>query len=98
MKILRGTGRPGLALSVLSIFFVVVAHASDLASRVSTIRVPGASKVFKARSGPDGTIHLLFDGEDGPFYVRSRDDGRTFGPPLAIVDAAAKKPGLKFSA
>src|SRR5439155_16837718 len=26
------------------------------------------------------------------------DSGRTFSPPISIVDAAAQKPGLKFSA
>jgi hypothetical protein len=54
--------------------------------------------VFKAQSGADGTIHLLFDAADGPQYVKSEDGGLTFSAPIAIVDAAARKPGLKFSA
>src|SRR5262245_28537169 len=88
----------GLVLTVLGALSLSLAQASEVANRVSVIHVPGATNIIKARRGPDGTIHLLFEDDDGPFYARSRDDGRTFGPPLAIVDAGAKKPGLKFSA
>ena len=87
-----------MTLALLSTFSLLVAQARDVANRVRAIHVPGASKVFKAQIGADGAIHLLFDGDDGPFYARSQDDGRTFGPPMAIVDAASKKPGLEFSA
>ena len=54
--------------------------------------------MFKAQSGADGTIHLLFDTANDPQYVKSRDGGLTFSAPIAVVDAAAQKPGLKFSA
>jgi hypothetical protein len=77
---------------------MLASHADETASRVSSIQVPGTSKVFKAQSGADGTIHLLFDAADGPQYVKSRDGGLTFSPPIAVVDKAAQKPGLKFSA
>ena len=77
---------------------MLASHADETASRVSSIQVPGTSKVFKAQSGADGTIHLLFDAADGPQYVKSRDGGLTFSSPNAVVDAAAQKPGLKFSA
>lgn len=85
---------------MLSLFFActLASHAAEMSNRVSAIRVPGASKIFKAQSGPDGTIHLLFDADDGPQYVQSRDSGVTFSAPTAVVDAAARKPGLKFSA
>ena len=96
MKITRSTPRIGLALIALTALFQA-AQADDLANRVSTVRVPGASKVIKAQSGADGTIHLLFDNDDGPQYANSRDGGLTFSAPIAIVDAAAQKPGLKFS-
>src|SRR5688572_5578984 len=98
MKTPPRTFRYGLALTVLSALSLPVAGASDVANRVSAIRVPGASNVIKAQSGADGAIHLLFDGEGGPFYARSQEDRRTFSAPLAIVDATAKKPGLKFDA
>jgi hypothetical protein len=61
------------------------------------IRIPGASRIVKAQTGADGTIHLLFDATDGPFYAYSRDGGQTFSAAMAVVDAAARKPGLKFS-
>lgn len=75
----------------------VAAHAEEAANRVSAIRVPGVSNALKAQCGPDGTVHLLFDAEDGPQYVSSMDGGVTFGRPMAVVDAAARKPGLEFS-
>jgi hypothetical protein len=77
---------------------VPASHADETESRVSSIRVPGVSKVFKAQCGTDGTIHLLFDAAGGPQYVKSRDGGLTFSAPIAVVDAAVQKPGLKFSA
>jgi hypothetical protein len=94
-------GRAAFAISVcVCLLFVgmLTSRAAETASRVSSIRVPGASKVFKAQSGADGTIHLLFDGADGPRYVRSLDGGLTFSAAVAVVDTAAQKPGLKFSA
>lgn len=75
---------------------MLAVHAQ--ADRIKVIQVPGASKIFKAQSGKDGTIHLLFDSEDGPQYVQSRDAGVTFSKPLAVVDAASRRPGLKFTA
>jgi hypothetical protein len=86
------------ALTGLSAFSLLAAHASDVANRVGTIRIPGASNVIKAQSGADGTVHLVFDAGDGPFYARSQDGGRSFSAPMPIVDAAAKKPGLNFNA
>jgi len=82
----------------LSFASTVAPAAAAMESRVSTIRVPGASNIVKAATDASGTIHLVFDSADGPRYVRSEDSGRTFSPPISIVDAAAQKPGLKFSA
>src|SRR5438093_10673673 len=72
-------------------------HASERTNRVSAVRIPIAGKVIKAQLGGDGTIHLLLDAPDSPQYVMSRDTGTTFSAPISIVDAAAQKPGLKFS-
>src|SRR6266496_215953 len=84
--------------SLLSLSFmnVVAGHASERANRVNVIRVPGDDKVVKAQLGADGAIHLLLDAEDGPRYVKSLDAGVTFSAPMTIVDAASRKPGLKF--
>lgn len=97
----HSTISPSLLISAcVSLLFVgaIPSHAEETTDRVSSIRVPGASKVFKAQSGADGAIHLLFDADNGPQYVKSRDGGVTFSAPIAVVDKAAQKPGLKFSA
>jgi hypothetical protein len=73
-------------------------RASEYPNRVSTFRVPTAKQVIKAEAGADGTIHVLFDAADAPYYTKSSDDGATFSPPIAIIDTASQKPGLKFSA
>src|SRR4051812_9707954 len=87
---------------IKAVLLIIVAamgsHAAETSERVSVVRVPGASKVFKAQTGKDGAIHLVFDAEDGPQYIESRDNGITFSAPLAVVDTASRKPGLKFSA
>src|SRR5262245_39110479 len=85
MTITRCTAPIGMALVAFTALFQA-AHADELTDRVSTIRVPGASKVIKAHSGADGTIHLLFDNDEGPRYANSRDGGLTFSAPMAIVD------------
>src|SRR5439155_19935070 len=82
----------------LSFTSIPAAHCAEMASRVSTIRVPGASKIVKSATDASGTIHLVFDAADGPRYTKSADAGRTFSAPISIIDAAAQKPGLKFSA
>ena len=84
-------------VSVISLA-AIPAHAGENAVRVSTVRVPGAMNVIKAQAGADGTVHLVGDADGGPQYLKSLDGGRTFGTPIAMVDAAAQKPGLKFSA
>ena len=76
---------------------MITAHAADNASRVSTIRVPGELKLIKALLGVDGAIHLVGDADGGPQYLKSQDGGLTFSAPIAIVDAAERKPDLKFS-
>ena len=87
------------ALVALSLSFAWIppAQSADMTNRVKVVRAPGIAKVIKAQSGSDGAIHLLFDTDDGPKYARSQDHGVTFSAPIAIVDAAAQKPGLKFS-
>ena len=82
-----------LSFLSLSLALATAVHAGE---RVNTIRVPGDAKVVKAQIGTDGAIHLLLDSEDGPRYVKSTDTGVTFSAPMASVDAASQKPGLKF--
>jgi hypothetical protein len=90
-----------LAINTCILLLLVAVPASpadETAGRVRSIQIPGVSKMFKAQRGPDGAIHLLFDADGGPRYVKSQDDGLTFSSPIHVVDAAAQKPGLKFSA
>jgi len=75
----------------------VAGRAEERSASVNVMRIPGATNVMKAATGADGTIHVLFDAEDGPQYVRSRDGGATFSAPVAVLDAASRKPGLKFT-
>lgn len=82
-------------LTIILLLLGVIGSTAGEA-RVKTVRVAGVSKVVKARTGADGTIHLLFDADDGPGYVVSKDAGKTFSAPLGIMDAASKKPGLVF--
>ena len=91
----RAFARPiAFGLSCLAVF---ASHARESSDRVTVIRVPATGKVVKAQAGADGAIHLLIDAEDGPQYVKSQDGGVTFSAPMAVVDAAARKPGLEFS-
>jgi hypothetical protein len=86
-----------LSLLGLSVLFAAALQAAGPANRPKVIRVPGGdNNVVKAQVDADGTIHLLLDAEDGPRYVKSADAGVSFSAPIPIVDAASKKPGLKF--
>jgi len=72
-------------------------RAVESLSRVQIVTAPGISRVAKAQADAAGTIHLLFDSERGPRYANSHDGGVTFGAPIEIVDAAARRPGLSFT-
>jgi hypothetical protein len=71
-------------------------HATERTTSVAVVRIPSRGQPLKAQLGPDGTIHVLLDSIDGPLYLKSQDDGLTFSEPIAVVEAAAQKPGLKF--
>jgi hypothetical protein len=83
-----------LGLSFVTVF---VSRASEENNRVTAIRVSTAGRTVKAQVGASGTIHLLLDTPAGPQYVESRDAGATFSEPIAVVDTASQKPGLKFN-
>ncbi len=50
---------------------MLAAHAGEVMDRISATRISAAAKVVKARCGADGTVHLLFDTADGPYYANS---------------------------
>jgi hypothetical protein len=60
--------------------------------------VPEGGKPAAAKTDAKGVIHLVVNSADGPLYTKSTDGGKTFGKALAIVDQAARKPGLEFDA
>jgi hypothetical protein len=74
-------------------------HAADIGSmgNVAVVRVPNGGQAVGAQVTKGGTIHLLYNSGDIPYYVKSSDDGASFTSPIAVVDAASRKPGLVFS-
>src|SRR5262249_26425242 len=67
-------------------------------NRVTTLPVPQDGKPWVARADAEGTIHLLYDTVDGPKYVRSADNGKTFSAPIPVVDKGSQRTGLVFEA
>jgi len=63
---------------------------------VSIVHVPRGGEPVVARTGWDGTIHLLYDLDGIPYYVKSSDGGSTFTTPLPVVNREARKQGLTF--
>lgn len=51
---------------------------------------------MQAAVGQDGSIHLLYDLGDIPYYVRSSGSSIRFGEPIPVVNQASRKPGLVF--
>ena len=73
------------------------AVGGDTAGRVTTVLVSDQLEPVIARTDNEGNVHLLADSEHGPAYLRSSDGGRTFGPPIPVVDLQSQMPGLLFS-
>jgi hypothetical protein len=69
----------------------------ELAGKVTLVRVPNGGEPVAARTTGDGVIHLLYNSGGIPYYVKSRDGGRTFSSPIPVVDQAARKPKLVFA-
>jgi len=65
------------------------------AGRVLVVPAPHGGEVADARITA-GTIHLLYNSGDIPYYVKSSDRGASFTPPFAVVEQAARHPGLVF--
>ncbi len=89
----------GSALAVLGVWFFcsAAAEALDATGRVTTVALPGGGKPVAARIDRTGGIHVLFDSADGPTYVKSTDQGRTFGPAISVVSGGSQPAGLAFS-
>jgi hypothetical protein len=74
------------------------ATANDGADRVTTVPVPGRGRPVVAKTDVDGTIHLLFESDDGPHYARSIDGGLRFGSAFPVVVGRPQRAGLSYSA
>src|SRR5262245_39493099 len=70
----------------------------DATSAVTTVPVPEGGSPVVARIDAQGTIHLLYNTADGPKYVKSSNNGKTFDTPIPVIGDAARKPGLEFDA
>jgi hypothetical protein len=90
----------GSVLAVLSTMLLgpPAGNAEDGLDRVTTAPVPGRGRPVVAKTDTAGTIHLLYDSEDGPKYARSTDDGVTFSPPVPVVAGGPRRPGLEYDA
>ncbi len=68
------THQVGFGLALLSTLVVCAprADAGDGASKVMKVRVPGGGRPVAAKTDETGTIHLVYDSEDGPRYERDR--------------------------
>jgi hypothetical protein len=89
----------GCVLALLSTvsFCPPAASGDDASGKVTTVPVPGGGQPAVAKIDAQGTVHLVFNSQDGPKYAKSSDGGLTFEPAIAIV-VGPKKAGLEYSA
>lgn len=84
---------------VLGMISGSTAFAAGEGPKVTAVACPmvnSSGEAVLARSGADGTIHLVFSSRKEPYYVRSTDGGKTWSQPVAIVDRDSRQPGLEF--
>jgi hypothetical protein len=80
---------------VLLVPLVVIAE--DTGDRVKVVSAGERGQPIVARIDAEGTIHVLSDAADGPWYARSTDGGASFSAPLPVLDSQTRQPGLVFS-
>ncbi|MEO2031214.1 MAG: sialidase family protein [Planctomycetaceae bacterium] len=90
------TGYAARSLATASILLWLTATAAFSETSVVTMAVPGGGQPIVARTDSEKTIHLLYHSSDGPHYVASEDNGKSFCPPIAVVDQKSRQPGLEF--
>ena len=86
----------GLLRGALEETRAVDGGAGDAINSVTTVPVPEGGSPVAARTDAEGTILLLYNSADGPKYAKSSNNGKTFEPPIPVVDEASRKPGLVF--
>ena len=93
---MRLVARIVLFTAVLLPAFIRAADTGSMRN-VVLVRVPNGGQAVAAKITEDGTLHLLYNSGDIPYYAKSSDGGGTFSSPIAVVDKASRKPGLDFS-
>src|SRR5690349_14488628 len=69
------------------------AAAADIgqSGRIAVVSTPNGGHPVDARMDAAGTIHLLYDSGDIPYYVRSVDYGATFSAAIPVVGKESRK-------
>ena len=94
---IRQAGSVLVLLSTVS-FCPPAANAADGIGKVTTVPVPGGVQPVVAKTDTEGTIHLLCNSKDGPKYLKSADDGRTFDVAIPVESGGPRATGLDYSA
>jgi len=87
------------ALMLIASGFILPTAAASAADKqpVAVRSVPDGAQPIVARCGADGAIHLVCESAEGPVYLKSTDEGRSFAAAIPVVDRASRKPGLQFT-
>jgi hypothetical protein len=85
-----------IAAATLLATFFFASLSAKAQEKVTTIPCPERGQPAAARTGADGTIHLVYRTGDGPRYTKSTDNGKSFSAAIPIVDRPSHKPGLEF--
>jgi hypothetical protein len=67
------------------------------AARVAIVNVPNGGEAVDAKISARGTIHLLYNLDGIPYYVKSSNHGASFSSPLSVVNQESRRPSLVFS-
>lgn len=91
------SGFPLLLAMIVGISaFTTAAESSPTVTMVTCPTIDSSGEAVLARSGEDGTIHVVFSSRKRPYYARSSDGGKTWSLAVAIVDRESQRPGLEF--
>lgn len=85
------------AVAIAASAAVAAGQLAAAAERVTARPVPEEGQPAVARVDAAGGVHLVYQTARGPRYARSDDGGRTFGPPLEVVNSTGDPPGLEHS-
>jgi hypothetical protein len=87
---------PLVALTLLASSLAASAFAA--APQVTIGKTPDGAKMIDAAASADGTIHLLFQKNNMPFYATSTDGGKSVTPSIPVIKSVTAVKGLEFLA